>query len=278
MVLAFMLLQFAPAKSQSYTYAPFPVNNFVWEGYTYFSAQSQSWVEYWTYSNQGDTVVNGITYHKIASGTFTREDSLMRVYLSSNLFSANEKLLYDFSLSVGDTLLSGQTTFVIDSVDTITYYNTIRKTLYSHWINGALRGNDVWIEGIGSNRGPLGVWHMYSGPGHNSVLCSAKENNDIKFQRNDGVSNNCSHFSGLDEISLSLYPNPVANAITISSENSAELDVFIYDAMGNNLFTQKNVESFPYRVSISHFPKGCYVLKVMNKIGTTTCRRFIVDR
>jgi hypothetical protein len=268
-------------NAQGYSYIPFPHLDFTWKGYTWFSAQSQSWFEYWTFYNQGDTVIDNTTYHKIAANTYLREDSLKRVYFTNRNFAMNEKLLYDFSLSAGDTLRSGQTTFQIDSVDTIEYQGVLRRTLYSHWHNGALRGNDVWIEGIGSNRGPLGVWHMYSGPGHHSVLCQASENSFVKFHTNDELANNCSYYSSSEEpsfLSYHIYPNPTNDKLIINPENHAAIDVSVYDISGNCLLVQKNVFSFPAGISIKHLSQGYYILKLINPEGISFSSRFVITK
>ena len=285
MFTAFLFLSFAfNAKAQSYVYRPFPVTDFTWKGFTSFGAQSQSWISYWTYYNQGDTILGNFTYHKIASNTYTREDSIKRVYFTSAAFALDEKLLYDFSLVAGDTMLSGQTRFQIDSVDTLDYYGVSRRTLYSHWHVGALSGTDIWMEGIGSYQGPLGVWHMFSGPGHSSVLCKASESSIVKFERNDMEATICSNFDSLDETSplvIHLSPNPANQTITLIAEESASSDPFnvlVYDITGACV---RNIQPNSIRsltIPVNDLSPGYYVVKVSNGNHHLAAKGFIIAR
>ena len=282
---AFLFLSFAfNAKAQSYIYHPFPDTDFTWKGFTSFGAQSQSWISYWTYYNDGDTLVDNLTYHKIASNTYFREDSVKRVYLTNGAFALTEKLLYDFSLVAGDTMLSGQTRFQIDSVDTVDYYGVSRRILYSHWQNGGLSGKDIWMDGIGSYQGPLGVWHMFSGPGHSSVLCKAIESSIVKFERNDMAAITCSNFDSLDETSplvIQLSPNPANQTIRLTAEKSASsepFNVLVYDITGACV---RNIQPNSIRsltIPVNDLSPGYYVIKVSNSNHYLAAKGFIIAR
>src|ERR1041385_7184406 len=150
---------------QNYDHIPFPDSNMVWNGYYEFCAHGYIWYGTWTFELSSDTIIRNITYHKIAgySGTFgfIRKDSTEKIYyimLDDTL--EYDKPLYDFSLEVGDTLVSGTDFYAITSIDTPIYIGVPRKTLHviSNLLDfGGHPWNDRWIEGIGSPLSPLGL-------------------------------------------------------------------------------------------------------------------------
>lgn len=111
LVVIFFFLCFIGLKAQS-AYVPFPSNMVI---YTRTDAVNSSWdpIVYTSYRSEitGDTLIGGFHYQKLYSGlgpfTLTaaiRNDTLnKKVYLYS-VSSGTEKLLYDFNISVGDTV------------------------------------------------------------------------------------------------------------------------------------------------------------------------------
>lgn len=226
----FVLLS-VEAKSQAYTYHPFPSSNYTWEGFTNCGAMGNFWTDHWTFQNNGDVGI----YHRIGSSIFIRKDSVKRVYLYSAVDTpSHELLLYDFSLNAGDTMHSN-ITYVVDYVDTL-YYNTVwRRTLHTHSLYGL--ANDVWIEGIGSQQGPTGAW-MYlrpstgtGGPCSFSALCQAKQGGSLMYQRN---LYGCPGYNSIEEtssaINLNLSPTP-APPLSPSNSPHHQVPKLIFNCM-----------------------------------------------
>lgn len=98
-----------------------------------------------------------------------REDSSGKVWLN-NIPWAYEYLLYDFSLTPGDTIGNQR----CDSIDTVFIGDTYRKRLYLSC--------DLWIEGLGSTRSGL----MFPGQsclvGMNSDAVCVHEHGNLVFQ------------------------------------------------------------------------------------------------
>src|SRR5687768_12812863 len=94
--------------AQTYDYIPLPDPNFVWKGYYTCAAQGRGWTEDWIFELTKDSLINNLTYHGIEYQTgylwWLREDSTHKVYLIWPSIP-QERLLYDFSLQVGDTVV-----------------------------------------------------------------------------------------------------------------------------------------------------------------------------
>ena len=120
------------------------------------------------YNYQYDTTFCGQTYSKMnfydsnQTGYF-RSDSLKTYFRKSPNCSEKEYLIYDFSLSMGDTVFIGYfinpfneddtTEFILESIDTVNYFGVDRqrfKMMYDPSNQGWFGRSMYWIEGIGS--------------------------------------------------------------------------------------------------------------------------------
>ncbi|MBK5284340.1 MAG: hypothetical protein JJE25_02970, partial [Bacteroidia bacterium] len=180
----FIFIASIAAKAQTVVYHPFPDSNAVWiaqwgccqpgggPGCTITCCTITNW-----YEMTGDSILNGRTYHKIESlGTYScnppfcspcglpdwgirliREDSTKRIWIWDT-FSMADTLLYDFNLSVGDTINTLYSNdigspHIVQSIDSIFIGIDYRKIYYY----GSNLGNDsctqFLIEGIGTGAG-----------------------------------------------------------------------------------------------------------------------------
>ena len=171
-----LLLAFLQSEAQTSVYHPFPTSNAFWiEG---SSGYQCSCCASYHYEITGDTVINSIIYHKIwkkgkaylddnsgfCSFDFAgyidsyvgaiREDIINKKVYSIYDSINGESLLYDFDLSLGDTLTFGSNPDnVITEIDSILIGNSYRNR-YAVTLNG---GTYVYlIEGIGSTHGLFG--------------------------------------------------------------------------------------------------------------------------
>jgi len=66
---------------------------------------------------------------------------------------------------------------------------------------------------------------------------------------------------------VSLYPNPASDYVTISvPEGNGKVELF---TIQGQLTLRANITG-TYRITISHLPKGVYIVRVSTKSGTTT--------
>ena len=98
-----------------------------------------------------------------------REDSSRRIYYSGEIIhfhkplhceEGEEILLYDYSASVGDTIIFGDSTYPLDiiivsSIDTIEFGGRIRKRYKFRLPSSELEWLTEWVEGVGNIYGLL---------------------------------------------------------------------------------------------------------------------------
>ncbi len=84
-----------------------------------------------------------------------------------------------------------------------------------------------------------------------------------------------------DLIDLNLYPNPAKETLTLdlSLEEPQALDVHIYNAVGQKVWSDKLVSSSQHNrpISLANFSSGIYFMQLRSDQGQVT-KRFIVDK
>lgn len=116
----------------------------------------------WRYKIGNDTIIDGTEYKNILFAQkndnytglvgFIREEENGKVYYKRNSnLEEKEYLLYDFGMEVGDSVRLGDSNSFhrLDSVKR----NSDGKKIY--YLTGGTFGNNVWIEGVGSEKGLL---------------------------------------------------------------------------------------------------------------------------
>lgn len=246
--------------------------------------------ESFNYYSSGDTVINLLTYKKIykkgrgifnwyapppvgCSGTYNYIDTLPSFFLRSagkQMFvsfplSSSEQLLYDFNLSVGDTLplsfnnfFSGVTVYAIDSV--YTPYGYLQRFALS---GGS--GSQYLIEGIGHSRGLIEPLQTILEGG---FLLTCFSLNDTSYFPSIGAT--CNLAIGIESIdksiSLSVSPNPFSNLLSFTSESNEVLEVNLYDIASRRLINQK----FTHSISLNteQLATGIYLYEIRSKDGS----------
>lgn len=143
-ILPLLLLLSVEVKSQTYTYHSFPDSNITWQGYYGCGVHSNVWKDFWIFNVTGDTSINGILYHNIGNAALAdigciRETADKKVYFfnySDFDTCSHERLLYDFSLSVGDVFPMIYDTLTVFAIDTPLYFGIPRRTI--HFFCGTL--------------------------------------------------------------------------------------------------------------------------------------------
>lgn len=247
------------------TYHSFVDTNKVWsvvEGYSLFSFNT------FYYKFKGDTIINNLVYNKMLANSDSnmvnpwqyhaalREDSLHKVYIIQ--FNQPEKLLYNFNLQVGDTFHYSQIcNLVVNSIDSVQLINgEFRKRI--NFYSGL---NYHWIEGIGSEDGPLNIAVSYCDIDFNAELNCFTENDTLKYKST--TFNSC-YFSNtaLREIKndlIKIIPNPAQNQLQIISNAKIKNgSITIQDINGRKVLNQSIVQSSI--IDTSSLKNGYYVL------------------
>jgi len=182
--------------------------------------------------------------------------------------SANEVLLYDFSLTAGDTVKGYFVTpgvtmcqdLLVVSVDTIWLNDQPRRRLY---VAGA-GCESYFMEGIGSTHGLLESPQTMEEAGE--LICFTL--NDTLIYLSNSFET-CEVISSVKESFLpenfTVTPNPAKEKITIRFDHlRAPVTIELYDMMGICRLNQSNVDSEAITLDVSKLPAGIYMLRIDN--------------
>ncbi|MCK9321291.1 MAG: T9SS type A sorting domain-containing protein [Bacteroidales bacterium] len=246
-----------------------------------------------------DTLIDGDTYKKLyfftssifnpltaeCVGGLRENEQKQFYYKGGDILGGMVKpgLIYDFSLSVGDTFSNDFYTNIIGfplvlevkNIDTVYYAGAQRRefeigelsdTSSSPYIVAQL------IEGIGNTQGLM--FDMYL----NFTLCQPQGRNRC-YEHNgellyhDNPSQDCiTPLYGLNDMikednSITLYPNPARKEVNISSESIIN-SIEVFNSLGQKVY-QTDIKAKEKTLDINSFSKGVYI------IGVNTDRGYI---
>lgn len=203
---------------------------------------------------------------------FMREDTLeQKVYaISERYYSENEteELIYDFSLTLGDSLFwsEPQKNIVLDSIGLTYWSDDIQRRIFyfSDGDNLLWEGNNFYIEGIGGFAGIL-LPLQYQFEAGSNLICVT--NNAGSLYSGYYFSNNCNAniLSSLEAIpvksSLNIYPNPFQEQLYIDYPKGVKW-VRVLDLNGTILF-QKQVknDAKEIRFDLENLSNGIYFIQ-----------------
>jgi hypothetical protein len=271
---------------RSQTYYKIPIDtNYYWRQFS-ICMISSSQVDRYDYQIRyfKDTTINGIIYNKYSTfgrawgipcqsfirHGYLRQDTLnKKVMMLDNNFV--ERPLYNFSKSIGDTLLSynnvlnSNVTLTVQSINTATLFNgSHRKAM---WVSG----NNCFIEGIGSIFGGLyGHGQLMNTTVSEQLICFGTIQPFFELLEgittvnyvcafvpdNVGINENNKTQSDFFEI----YPNPGRNEITIRSLSALnEWDISIHNALGQIVLDSGTTAGKDrFHLNIEDFKSGIY--------------------
>ena len=258
--------------------------------------ESQTWI-YDTWGGEGpssynrltmdnhDSVIDGVSYsvvhsykydcwHNYRPDTIIEEDFLLREE-NQKVFVYNsygERLLYDYSLNIGDTFACSydlsMKVISIDTLDILINGQRCRKWSFAYYWEGdttnlfTMSDGVEWIEGLGSTKGLLFydvASTLIAGGGYmNGRLRCYEYEEDLIYhmESSDDCENHLLGIGTVDKESLLLYPNPTKENITLETME----DIFIYNSLGQVVRHIPNPKG-KTTISISELPKGIYYLK-----------------
>lgn len=222
----------------------------------------------------GDTTLNSQIYQKIyksveeipTNWTYhgaLREDG-QKVWFYSKT-NNSESLIYDFNISVGDTINWLLDPMIVDSITNKPVNNEARKHIYFSYYDSTIK--EVWIEGIGSNKGLLESGTGMAVGGRYWLLCMKEQASTVYMNPNY---NHCFLASGISENKNSvfhLYPNPANKQLKITVADNVIIEsISIIDMNGKRLkeFKQTNTE-----LDLSGISSGLYIIQLIHNKGKT---------
>lgn len=251
-------------------YIPFPDSASVWSNAFY---EQVPWGQTYQYqlldvvnfcANGEDTTINTSTYTKIIQcpeGLYhgaVRDVNGKVYYVPKD--SLTEKIIYDFTVSVGDTIPE----LYIETYWGQTYTNYIIEQVDSILVNGTYRIfiNNAWIEGVGNRQGLF--WEPWPNVSQYGVdlICFSK-NNEQHYPVYGSTA--CSMELGLEKQilhSLTVAPNPGNSHVVVSSEGSIS-SWKVVDLNGKVLAEGTVMNQSQWDLDMSYFKSGTYFLSVI---------------
>lgn len=246
----------------------------------------------YNYFIDGDTILDGITYVKLyKQGVISRMyyDNYPPDYCSGSEFysyqygylrsenrqmfyrevpQAQETLLYDFNLAVGDTLPPSEITVpwntIVTDVDSINVMGNYYKVFYLNGDNASFI-----IEGVGSSKGLLAPIPLTFECGF-SLNCYSQYTNSYYIDNDGGTisegdGGTCMLTVGVDETSelpqISLYPNPAADVVQIElAEVKGQVEISVHNLAGKEVKHATARGEQLYQLNCGDLPNGLYVL------------------
>lgn len=266
----------------SQDYHPFPDSNAIWNNNSYWSPynwinrygvfgdttiESQNYKKIYRIENDSTLNINNMTYYAAL-----RENESKQIFVKVPEFEY-EFLIYDFSLSVGDTVNTNAPdgylnwlTCVITEIDTIELENNQyrRRFKINNW------GNDeYWIEGIGSIGGLFYPISDYLAGTINDLLCFKHNNTAIYINNPDCDKCFCSLATSTEELknenhNIKIYPNPTSTILNINPTSEiGESKIRMFNSNGT-LIETRLINTYPYQFEVKKYPSGIYTLHLTN--------------
>lgn len=297
--LLFLLFFYVAPNLGAQNYVSFPTDSARWKVmFTSSALGCQPLVAEYQYTMEGDTIFSSVTYKKIFRTGYTnnsfcyygpfgyigsiREDNNKHIYL--RLPNSNsDTLIYDFNLSVGDTVKSYLNYNCIDpitviSIDSILIQTTYRKRLNLYGITCGVMDVSI-IEGIGSTRGLLDYTPTFESVG--TLECFSLREQTIYP---DTTSNCPILITGLPNsnmnkdcaVKLICTPNEgnveFTNELNPCSFNSMN----IYNGLGQLVKSVCNENLFPFVISTTEIGTGIFIGICSNNTGQSSAIKFVL--
>lgn len=125
-----------------------------------------------------------------------------------------------------------------------------------------------------------GLGTMHINPGGTSGTCHYRyyittaagvpvDSVDVKMTSTAGIKEN-------ESVTLSLYPNPAREYLTVASAATGEMSVSITDVLGKEVFADRFSGS--KNIDLEHFSTGVFMVSITNNEGIIETRRIVVRK
>ena len=210
--------------------------------YCYFSKDTTGYYfngnKYWLIET-----LNSPTYTNTGSGIYITDDTIQHKVFVLDTITNQKSLLYDFSVSSGDTVVlnnfnqyigTGMTTNIVDT----TYYAMVNGVHRKHVI---LKGYPyTYIEGIGSTNDFLSPTKQLIDPSF-SLACK-EYNTNIEYGTTIVCSNFLTSIIDFPENPFKISYEPQINSIVILNPSNVKGKFLLYDITGKCILS-KNISS-----------------------------------
>jgi hypothetical protein len=273
------------AKTQEYT--PFDFEKGFWATYQCAPDYCQT-IRYFC---KGDTLIDGIKYYNLYGNISTAPifgtPTLYLIYyggIRDNgnkqviLNDGNLRILYDFNLEVGDTLINGiydfpgEITPVVQRIDSIQICGTYHKR-YKTQYKISYNDSVSLIEGIGMSQCLLGFNNIETGGGEFGFRGCYVEAGNINCNKCDLISDVKNNYSLSEDIRI--FPNPSNSILTIISLKDFK-KLSILDLSGRIQFTKTCTGGHNLEINTKSLYSGYYILRIEFQDNTLISKSIII--
>ena len=260
----------SPLSILSQEYIPMNFEQGVWIEWYFEKGGYEEKIQHYC---KGDTSIASYYYHKLYETKIIypyigfpdtiyenyiggiRENESKQVLLMKESNSDSSTIIYDFNLTVGDTIQGAVDQFIINVIDSVEICGRFHKR-YIQFL-GTDQNSETLVEGVGFSNGLLGYYNIYEAMGETTkwLECfSERDNQDCSP---------CNYITGIIENlnKVSIYPNPVTNTFTVESPKPISQIKIItacgIEVLSINCYLQKRVYS-----SLKNCQNGFYVMIV----------------
>jgi hypothetical protein len=256
----------------------FPTHNASWSVYSFSNYQSDT-LEYYL---AGDTILYDASWSKlfhknlqgdvVYCGAIKESEDIVEIKLPDE----EKRVLYDFTLAVGDTFPYSPFHFgwdvfsvmVVERIDTVQLINgEFRREIVSNMVTSGIfeEIQERWIEGVGSIHGPL----FPLNPKLLDVECN-EEFTLVCYSEDDELLYHNLRFASCmtateiedawdNDWGVQIYPNPARDHIVISTADNIQIrTITIYDSLGKNVMKVTNTSE----IDISGLKTGIYLCEI----------------
>jgi hypothetical protein len=298
------LLNCSTTKVRSQNYYPLPFDSGVWQE-EYVHTSPNVWLSRLDlfYFN-GDTIIDGVTYKKMinegsSNGFYKgyygamRQDTFEQKVYFIDRDSLTEAVLYEFDLSVGDTLKFlnkydidnplTDSVVLVDSIGLITIDNTERRQFFYHvdLIGFEFPESGSIIEGVGNTHGfvyPL--VSPYSGV-YNNIDLTCVSVNGIQIFGDTSVCFQPGHFIGISSTvdpftSVHEFQTGDQIVFQLSNPNNKSIRLSIVNMLGQIEKTLELNSSQNLSFSRSEFSIGTHIATITSNDESVSSLKFVV--
>jgi hypothetical protein len=281
-------------------YHPFPAGNdsALWVQEDFDSQGSTHFLRTYLY---GDTVLGSYPYKKLYRtsvnamvyppptppsfkndnsfiGALREDIAVKRVYYYDAFFGV-ERLMYDFSLMIGDTAFVdypwGDTViYTVAGIDSILVNTVYHKRLIIEPLTGGF-DSAPWIEGIGSEAGPLNYFFS-EGAASNTLACFGVNEINMYSYFVWPPAPECRISVGIGElennsISFGVLPNPTSGTVTLSLSCTGSYFIEVLNSNGEIILK----ETKPASIDLNEFSNGNYLIRLSDEKGNSVTKKIV---
>jgi len=286
--------------------------NFAPPGATWYYSYANFAIEgYVKISYENDTTIQGIQVQKLAKNIiaydFVSEININLFDGFEYTYSDNDhvywwvnnefKVLYDFTVQVGDTVMTYEKVFGGDyegdcdpfgrSLVTEAGVDTINGTALRWYIIEDFENSPVFFSGkiyerVGSMVylfGMPGGCDIIYEEGRGPLRCYSDD--DFPEYKNPGYQGECDFVVGIDEITnernyFNFYPNPANDKLTIEIKENVSINSISIFTLDGKLIKETPFRDLNFDIDISGLQAGIYLIEVETEDGYRELKRLVI--